>query len=142
MITGTDYIGIAVVFYCHDGNGNVVLAKRGVRTRDEHGSWDIGGGKIEMNETAVDQMKTEIREEYCAEVVDFSFLGYRDVQRGTENERTHWITIDFKVLLDHNEVKNGEPEKFDDVQWFPMSDLPTPLHSQLPRFLEKYADML
>jgi len=32
-----DYTGIGVVYFCHDGNGKSLMAKRSENTRDEHG---------------------------------------------------------------------------------------------------------
>ncbi|MFA6077226.1 MAG: NUDIX domain-containing protein [Candidatus Paceibacterota bacterium] len=140
MQKGVDYIGISVVYFCHDGNGKVLLAKRSKNARDEQGNWDIGGGGVEFGDTVVNTLKKEIKEEYCADVLDYEFLGYRDVHREHNGKKTHWITLDFKVLIDKEKVKNGEPHKFDAVEWFTLENLPTPIHSQLPNFLEKYKD--
>lgn len=43
MTKGADYTGVAVVYYCHDGAGKFVMAKRSGNCRDEQGRWDIGG---------------------------------------------------------------------------------------------------
>ena len=75
-------------------------------------------------------------------ILDFEFLGFRDVHRIHEGNPTHWIALDFKVLVNKNKFENGEPHKFDEVKWFKYNELPTPLHSQLPNFLEKYKDKL
>lgn len=143
MKKNTQHIGIAIVFFCHDGRGNVVLAKRGVRARDEHGRWDIGAGCLEFEDASVEgRLRKEIREEYCTEVLSFDFLGFREVHRTRDGEKTHWIALDFRVHVDAAAVKNGEPKKFDAVEWFQIDLLPTPLHSQLSLFLEKYRDHL
>jgi len=34
---------------------------------------------------------TEIKEEYCTDVLGFDFLGYRDVHREHNGKKTHWI---------------------------------------------------
>jgi hypothetical protein len=68
----------------------------------------------------------------------YEFLGYRDVHREHNGKKTHWIALDFKVLVDREKVKNGEPRKFDAVEWFTLKTLPTPLHSQFPNFLNLY----
>ena len=44
MQKGIDFIGITTVFFCHDGKGKFLMAKRSKNARDEHGRWDIGGG--------------------------------------------------------------------------------------------------
>lgn len=142
MQKGVDYIGNTVVYFCHDGKGNVLLAKRSEKARDEKGRWDIGGGGIELNDTVLNTLKKEIAEEYCTDVLDYEFLGYRDVHRECNGKNTHWIALDFKVFVDRKKAKNGEPHKFDAVEWFTLKNLPTPVHSQLPTFLEKYKDKL
>ena len=142
MQKGVDYVGITVVYFCHDGKGNVLLSKRGKNSRDEHGTWDPGGGGVEFGDTIEDTLRKEIAEEYCTDILDYEFLGYRDILREHNGKKTHWIAIEFKVLVDREKVKNGDPHKFDAVEWFTLKNLPSPLHSQFPDFLEKYKDKL
>jgi len=142
MQKGVDYIGNAVVYFCHDGKGNILLSKRGKNSRDEHGTWDPGGGGIEFGDTVENTLRREIQEEYCTDIIKYEFLGYRDVHRAHNGKATHWITLDFKVLVDRNKVKNGEPHKLDAIEWFTLKNLPNPLHSQFPKFLEKYKGKL
>jgi 8-oxo-dGTP pyrophosphatase MutT (NUDIX family) len=59
---GLDYIGICVVFFCHDGNGQFVMAKRNQMARDEHGRWDIGGGMVEHGSAVEETLHKEIQE--------------------------------------------------------------------------------
>ena len=136
MKKGVDYIGITVSFICHDGKGNYLMSKRSTNCRDEHGTWDPGGGGMEFGDAVIDSLKREIKEEYCTDVIEYEFLGYRDVHRINNGKKTHWIALDFKVLVDKDKVANGEPHKFDAVEWFTLDNLPTPLHSQVPAFLE------
>lgn len=138
MKKGVDYTGVTIVFICHDGQGNFVMGKRSVNCRDEHGRWDIGGGGLEFGDTVEKTLRNEIKQEYCTNVISFEFLGYRDVHREHEGIKTHWIGLDFKVLIDKEKVKNGEPQKFDDIGWFTLDTLPNPVHSQFPKFLELY----
>ena len=142
MKRGVDFIGNAIVFFCHDGNGNYLMNKRSNNSKDERGTWDVGGGRIEIHDTVVDTLTKEIKEEYCTDVLEYEFLGYRDVHRESEGGRTHWIALDFRVLVDRSKVSNGEPHKFDEVNWFKLDDVPTPLHSQLQFAIDKYRDVL
>jgi 8-oxo-dGTP pyrophosphatase MutT (NUDIX family) len=141
---GEDFTGVTIVYFCHDGKGNFVMAKRSGQARDENGHWDIGAGGLELHDTVENTLRKEIREEYCAEVLGYEFLGYRDVHRAHNGRPTHWIALDFKVLVDPGKVQNGEPHKFDEVRWFRSDNLPAAgqVHSQLPYFLEKYKDRL
>ncbi|MFZ3020240.1 MAG: NUDIX domain-containing protein [Minisyncoccia bacterium] len=142
MRKGVDNTGISIVYMCHDGNGNFVLSKRSKNCRDEHGAWDQGGGGLEFGDTVENTLKKEITEEYCADILEQEFLGYRDVHRVHNGEKTHWIALDFLVKVDRQKVKNGEPHKFDDVSWFNLNSLPEQLHSQFPFFIKKYKDNL
>jgi len=139
---GFDYTGVGVIYFCHDGRGNILMAKRSKNARDEHGRWDIGGGAIEFGAKMEDTLKREILEEYCTEVLEYEFLGFRDVHREHEGRKTHWIVFDFKVLINREKAKIGEPHKFDDIGWFTVDSLPQEVHSQFPYFLEKYKDKL
>ncbi len=145
MQKGIDYPGISVVYFCHDGNRNVVMAKRSQQARDEKGRWDIGGGGVEAHDTIEQTLRKEIKEEYNCEVLNYEFLGYRDVHREHDGTRTHWISLDFKVLVDVSDLKTNEPHKFDEVKLFPIEEMwtdPEKIHSQLPIFLEKYKDKI
>ncbi len=142
MQKGIDHVGIAVVYFCHDGKGNVVFSKRSENCRDEHGRWDIGGGGLEFGDTVVDTLKNEIKEEYCTDVLDYEFLGYRDVIKEENGQKLHWTALDFKVLVDPDKVRNGEPHKFDAVKWYTLENMPLPQHSTMEGFLKKYKGKL
>lgn len=139
---GTDCIGIVVCFFCHDGNGRFVMDKRSTNARDEQGTWEIGGGAVELHDGVEGTLKREVKEEYGADIHSFEFLGFRDVHRLTNGKKSHWITLDFKVLVDPIQVKNGEPKKFDAVEWFTPGTLPNPTHSQFKTFMKKYQKKL
>ena len=97
---------------------------------------------MEFGDTVENTLRKEIREEYCTDVVNYEFLGFRDVHRVHDGKPTHWIALDFKVLIDRAKVKNGEPHKFEEIGWFALEDFPAPLHSQFPFFLEKYREYI
>jgi hypothetical protein len=50
--------------------------------------------------------------------------------------------LDFKVLVDSEKAGNGEPHKFERVEWFELDQMPDNLHSQLPVFINNYQDRL
>lgn len=141
-VKGIDSIGVCVVYCCSDGKGNIAMARRSNKTRDEHGRWDIGGGGLRFDETVESALRREVKEEYDADVASSHFLGFRDVHRKHDGKQTHWIALDYAVLVDRNTVRLNEPEMFDDFGWFTLTNLPHPLHSQLTHFLQKYSDKL
>jgi 8-oxo-dGTP pyrophosphatase MutT (NUDIX family) len=140
MIKGVDFVGVSVVYFCHDGKGNFVMGKRSQNARDEHGKWDIGAGGVEVKDSVDETLRKEIMEEYCTEVIEAEFLGFRDIFREHNGQKTHWIGLDYKVLINPQTVKNGEPHKMDEVKWFTKETMPPDLemHSQWPVFLAKY----
>lgn len=142
MKKGEDYTGVSIVFTCHDGKGNYLLGKRSANCRDEHGRWDPGGGGLEFGDSVEETLRKEIAEEYGADILAYEFLGFRDVHREHGGKKTHWVALDFKVLVDPSQVRNGEPHKLDEVAWFRLDALPTPVHSQYPHFLNLYKEKL
>jgi ADP-ribose pyrophosphatase YjhB (NUDIX family) len=127
---GIDHIGVSASFIVHDGNGNVLLQKRGPKARDENGRWDVGGGAIEFGEQIEEAVKREIKEELCVIPLEIKFITVYDALRESGENKTHWIAIMHAVRVDPKLVKIGEPHKIDALGWFKSEDLPSPLHSQ------------
>lgn len=142
MQKGLDYTGISIVFFCHDGKGKYLLSKRSKNCRDEHGRWDPGGGALEFGASIDETLRREIKEEYCADVIEHEHFGFLDVHRTLNGKPTHWVALLYKVLVDPKQVRNGEPHKFDAIDWFSLDELPSPLHSQFPAVLKKYSKQL
>ena len=142
MKKGVDYTGISVVYFCHDGEGNYLFNKRSNNCRDEHGRWDCGGGGLDYGLTVEETLRKELKEEYGVEPLEYELLGWRDVFREQDGEKTHWLALDFRVLVDRSKVINGEPHKFDELTWAPFDQHPSPMHSQYPIAREKYRDKL
>lgn len=138
MKKGIDYTGIVVVYICHDGKGNILMNKRTGNCRDEHGCWDCGGGGVEFGETLHEALTRELQEEYLADALDYELLGHRELFREHQGLRTHWVTFDFKVLVDPERIGIGEPHMMSEIGWFTMDNLPNPLHSQVPSTFAMY----
>lgn len=139
---GFDYVGITVSYMCHDGDGNFVMNKRSANCRDEHGAWDFGGGGLDFGDSVEETLAKEIKEEYCVDIQSFEFLGYHDLFRTINGLPTQWLSMVFLVKVDRSKVQNGEPHKFDDIDWFRLDSLPTPIHSMIPGQLEKFKDKI
>ena len=122
---------VSVVFVCHDLRGRVLLARRSPGARDEPGAWDCGAGALEFGETFEQAVTREVTEEYGTAPAAIELRGVRNVLR----DGSHWVAIVFAVRVDPAAVAIGEPDKFDALGWFPVDDLPAPLHSQLPATL-------
>lgn len=135
MKPGIDYIGITTPFYCVDGKGNIFLAKRSKMARDEHGSWDPGGGEVEFGEDLEEAVLREVKEEYGCTGKILEQVPAHSVIRVQGGVRTHWIASPFIVLVDPTKLKISEVHKFDDSGWFTLSNLPTPLHTAFEKYI-------
>ena len=123
---------VSVVFVCHDGNGRILLARRGPGARDEPGSWDCGAGALEFGEAFEQAVTREVGEEYAAAPLEIELRGVRNVLRAD----SHWVAVVFRVRVDAAAVSIGEPDKFDALGWYRPGELPAPLHSQLRATLD------
>jgi 8-oxo-dGTP diphosphatase len=141
---GISFVGITTCFFCHDGKGKFIMAKRSQKARDEQGRWDIGAGGLKWGVTAEDNVRREVLEEYNVIAKNVETLGYREVFRTREDgEKTHWLALDFAVLVANPlKIRIGEPDMFDDIGWFTLDTLPSPIHSQLQTHLDLYAPKL
>jgi 8-oxo-dGTP pyrophosphatase MutT (NUDIX family) len=120
---------VSVVFVCSDGDGRLLLARRGPGARDEPGAWDCGAGALEFGETFEDAVRREVAEEYATTPLAVDLCGVRNVLR--DDPPSHWVALVFRVLVDPAAVAIGEPDKFDALGWFRPGALPAPAHSQL-----------
>lgn len=137
---GISYVGVATSFLCYDKDGEFVMAKRSQTARDEQGTWDQGGGGLKHGSLLEENVRREVIEEYAAQPLKVDLIGFDEVFRNLKDGTpTHWICAHFVVLVDKNQVKNNEPESFDEIGWFTLDTLPSPLHSQQKPFFKKYA---
>lgn len=120
---------VSVVFVCDDGDGRVLLARRGPGARDEPGTWDCGAGALEFGETFEAAVRREVGEEYATAPLAVELAGVRNVLR--DDPPSHWVALVFRVRVDPAGVAIGEPHKFDALGWFRPGELPSPVHSQL-----------
>lgn len=143
MIKGIDFIGIAVIPFIHDGEGNYVVGLRTNKCRDEHDRWEpTGGGGVKIGETTEEAVLREVQEELGTKPFNIIALGHREVFREHEGKITHWICFDFKAQVDPTKVKIMEPDKCAELRWCKHTEIPEPMVSQFPLFLEKHKDIL
>lgn len=126
---GIDYPAITICYMCHDGHGNYVMNKRSTQCNDEHGTWDFGGGRVELGDSIMKTVRKELREEYgVASPKEINFLGYHDLFRNSNRGLRHWLCMIFLVEVNRDHVINGEPHKFEELKWVTLDNLPSPLH--------------
>jgi 8-oxo-dGTP diphosphatase len=138
MKPGIDYIGISTPFYCNDGKGNFLFHKRSFKCRDEQGMWDAGGGKLEFGLTPEENVLKEVEEEYGCKGQIQEGLQAHTILRKLDGIKTHWLAVPFFVLVNPMDVKNNEPAKIEELGWYRLDKLPTPLHSGFKYTFEHY----
>ena len=89
-------------------------------------------------------MRRELKEEYGVEPLAVEFIGYFDAfrQDPDDGQPTHWLAMCFAVLVDRDKVKIGEPDMIDELGWFRLDNLPSPMHSQFDKFMSLHGDCL
>lgn len=135
---GLDYIAIATPFYCNDGKGKFVMHKRSKNCRDEHGRWDFGSGKLEFGEEIEESVLREVFEEYGCSGKIQEQLPAHSIIRKQNNATTHWIVIPFFVKVNLAEVVNNEPHKMDEIGFFSLSSLPSPIHTGVAKTMKTF----
>lgn len=133
---GIDHIGVTVCVLVHDGNGRLLMMKRGPKARDENGRWDIVGGALEFGELWHDAIEREIFEEICAIPTDIQYIHSYEAHREHNGVKTHWVALLHSAKVDPNKVKIGEPHKISELGWFNLSNLPEPRHSMFHQALD------
>ncbi|KHL97572.1 NUDIX hydrolase [Paenibacillus sp. IHB B 3415] len=112
-------LSVVHVFLIKDGQ---ILLLRRLNTGHHDGDYGLPAGKLDGGEELFSAAIREVREE-CGAVIapsDLEMLGAMHI-RISGNER-----IDFFFRAEHwsGEISNTEPDKCDDLRWFPLDDLP------------------
>lgn len=105
----------------HDGNGKVMMAKRGGQARDRHGEWEFGGGFLEAGETLEEALIRETKEELTVELHDIRQLFTHDFVR----ESGTWLGVFYLCRVNPAAVIIAEPV-YDELGWFTPEELPEP----------------
>lgn len=123
------FVGVAVAVL---NDGKVLLGKR--TNTIGSGSWCFPGGAMEPGERVVDAAKRELREEAGIEALDLDFMGFVDTPYPPSQ---FWNTLVFKCTRFSGEVRECEPQKMAEWQWFSKDSLPSPLFGHTNAAFEK-----
>ncbi len=107
------------VFFVDDEQ---ILMLRRRNTGYEDGNYSVPAGHVDGNETIRNAAKREAREETSVEVaVDDFQLAHVMHRNAADAERIDFflVTTDWQ-----GEPTNAEPDKCDDLSWFPIDQLP------------------
>lgn len=119
MSTRFTYIGSAYLFLIKD---NQILLQRRFNTGFEDGNYGVPAGHLDGGETAREGCAREIREEIGVTIKPEDLTVVHVMHRkAAKDER-----IDFfmAATVFEGEIINNEPNKCDDLSWFPLDNLP------------------
>jgi len=106
-------------------NSEVLLLKRGRKTRNQAGLWCQPGGGVEFGETVEQAIKREIKEELGIDIELLRYLCYTD--QIMKDEGQHWVAISYLAKIIAGQPKNLEPNKHEQIRWFALDKLPSNL---------------
>jgi 8-oxo-dGTP diphosphatase len=125
-------VGVGVLLV--DESGRLLLTLR--RRPPEAGCWSIVGGKLDYLETLEQCAVREALEEVGAAISIDSLLCVTDHLVPAEGQ--HWVSPAFLAHVSSRGTKNCEPEKTQDVRWFPIDGLPPNLTITARNAVEAY----
>jgi mutator protein MutT len=125
MKPGIDYIGVGVGVVLFNENNKIFLMRRGPKSKNECGAWALPGGKVEFNETLINAAIRETKEEFDIAITITKHLTTYD--HIIPNEKQHWITNIFCATIVSGTPIIQEPEKCDQIGWFTLTELPSPI---------------
>ncbi len=122
MIPGKNHIGVGCGALIINEKEEVLLVKRSLKARTEPEYWSRPGGEVCFGEKIEDAVKREVREETGLEVEVLRFLEMTEMIDPTP--KTHWITFGYLAGITGGTLENKEPDKHEEVRWFPLTQLP------------------
>jgi len=125
MIPGRDFIGVGVGAMVFNAQGEVFLSQRGPNSRNERGTWEFPGGRVEFGESLKEAVAREFLEEYGMVIAVDDLLGLDD--HILPDEGQHWVSPTYLAHFVSGAPHILEPGKCTAIGWFALDDLPQPL---------------
>ncbi len=122
MKSGKDFIGVGCGAIIINDRDEVLLVKRSKNSRVNPDVWSRPGGEVEFGESSAEAVEREIFEEVGIIIKAVRPLGFLD--NISPDRKTHWISIGYLAKHVSGQIVNKEPDKHDDIRWFPVDELP------------------
>lgn len=133
---GEDYIGVGGGVLIFNELGQVLLLRRGSKSKNEKGLWSKPGGQIDFGEKVAEAMKREIKEETDLEIELWGYLPHTDHIIGEDGQ--HWVAFNYLGRVVSGVAKIMEPEKCEELGWFDLDKLPDGLQQTTRESVENY----
>ena len=140
MKQGIDYIGVGCGALILNDKNEVLLMKRGKKSKNEAGFWNKPGGTVEFGETVENAVKRETKEELGIDVEPIKFINFTNHIIKSENQ--HWVSLNYLVKIVKGEPRNMEPEKTDEIKWFSFDNLPENMTQTTREPIQEYIKSL
>lgn len=98
-----------------------ILLLRRYNTGFMDGKYSVVAGHVDSGETYIEAMKREAKEEAGIFISDEDLKAVQVMHRKSDTERIDYFFVAKKWA---GQIKNMEPNKCDDLSWFPINDLP------------------
>lgn len=120
MRAGIDYIDVGVGAAIFNEKGEIFIAKRGKKAKNERGKWEIPGGSVEFGETFESALKREVKEEHGIEIEIEELLGICD--HIILDEHQHWVSPTYICKIKKDTPKINELDKCEQIGWFNLDE--------------------
>jgi mutator protein MutT len=141
MKKGVDFIGVGTGAIIFNNKGEVFVAQRGPKARNETGKWDFPGGSVEFGETCENAVVRELKEEFDIDIEVIELLEV--VNHILPEEQQHWVSPSFVAKHVGGVPRITKPEKCIEFKWINIAeinpnDLSQASRSNWQKFIEKY----
>ena len=111
-------------------DGMTLLAKR--KGAHGSGSWGSIGGHVEFGETPMEAVRREAEEELWVKIRNLQFVSCLNMITGGK----HYLDISFTAEIESGEPSIMEMEKIEEIGWYSLDALPSPLFEPVRAVLE------
>ncbi|MET4563542.1 NUDIX domain-containing protein [Lysinibacillus parviboronicapiens] len=111
-------VGVGAVIL--DENNRILLVLR--KKSPESGYWSLPGGKVDYMETIENAVIREIKEELGVDIEIERLVCVTN--HIVQSEDVHYVAPTFIAHITNGKVHNKEPHALEQVQWFPIDDIP------------------